>query len=196
MKNCQAGCKRQNLSIWSGEEAAHLIGYVGPINADELKKQEGKGYSSTDLIGKRELEQVLEERLKGTNGVKIGIEQEDGSEVVLAEKPVEKGENIQLIIDITLQRDLYNEMGGSPETAAAIDPVTGETLALVSSPSFDPNQASLGLSREEWKALEENKNIPLMNRFKQTYAPSSFMKPITGAVRLSEGTLTLDETVM
>ncbi|MGV7331490.1 hypothetical protein PJK51_29115, partial [Mycobacterium kansasii] len=62
-----------------GEAAAHLIGYVGPINADELKKQEGKGYSSTDLIGKRGLEQVLEERLKGTNGVKIGIEKKDGS---------------------------------------------------------------------------------------------------------------------
>ncbi|MGY6213070.1 penicillin-binding transpeptidase domain-containing protein [Cytobacillus firmus] len=178
-----------------GEASAHLIGYVGPINADELKKQEGKGYSSTDLIGKRGLEQVLEERLKGTNGVKIGIEKKDGSEAVLAEKPVENGETIQLTIDITLQRDLYNEMEGSPGTAAAIDPVTGETLALVSSPSFDPNQASLGFSGEEWKALEENKDMPLMNRFKQTYAPGSVMKPITGAVGLLEGTLTLDETI-
>ncbi|MCU1807091.1 penicillin-binding transpeptidase domain-containing protein [Cytobacillus firmus] len=178
-----------------GEASAHLIGYVGPISADELKKQEGKGYSSTDLIGKRGLEQVLEERLKGTNGVKIGIKKKDGSEVVLAEKPVKNGENIQLTIDITLQRDLYNEMEGSPGTAAAIDPVTGETLALVSSPSFDPNQASLGFSGEEWEALEENKDMPLMNRFKQTYAPGSVMKPITGAVGLSEGTLTLDETI-
>ncbi|MGM0777965.1 MAG: penicillin-binding transpeptidase domain-containing protein [Bacillota bacterium] len=178
-----------------GEASAHLIGYVGPISADELKKQEGKGYSSNDLIGKRGLEQVLEERLKGTNGVKIGIKKKDGSEVVLAEKPVENGETIQLTIDITLQRDLYNELGGSRGTAAAIDPVTGETLALVSSPSFDPNQASLGFSGEEWKALEENKNMPLMNRFKQTYAPGSVMKPITGAVGLSEGTLTLDETI-
>ncbi|KAF0822198.1 penicillin-binding transpeptidase domain-containing protein [Cytobacillus firmus] len=178
-----------------GEASAHLIGYVGPITADELKKNEEKGYSSTDIIGKRGLEQVLEERLKGTNGVKIGISKKDGSEVVLAEKPVENGETIELTIDITLQKHLYEELKGSPGTSAAINPVTGDTLALVSSPSFDPNEASLGFTADEWKQLEENKDMPLMNRFKQTYAPGSVMKPITGAVGLSEGTLTLDETI-
>lgn len=101
-----------------GEASAHLVGYVGPITADELKKNEGKGYSTTDIIGKRGLEQVLEERLKGTNGVKIGITKKDGSEVVLAEKPVENGETIELTIDITLQKHLYEELKGSPGTSA------------------------------------------------------------------------------
>ncbi len=176
-----------------GEAAAHLIGYVGPITEEEMKENEG--YSSTDMIGKRGLEQVLEKRLKGSNGIKIGIKKQDGSEVVLAEKPVENGENIQLTIDFNLQQSLFKELGGKPGTAAAIDPVTGETLALVSSPSFDPNQASLGFTGEEWKALEGNKDMPLMTRFKQTYAPGSVMKPLTGAIGLTEGTLTLDETI-
>ncbi|MBT2687201.1 penicillin-binding transpeptidase domain-containing protein [Bacillus sp. ISL-47] len=178
-----------------GESAAHLIGYVGQITAEELKEREGKGYSSTDSIGKRGLEQVLEERLKGSNGIKIGIKKKDGSEVLLAEKPVENGENIQLTIDVNLQQSLFKELGGKPGTAAAIDPVTGDTLALVSSPSFDPNQASLGFTAEEWKAIQENKDMPLMTRFKQTYAPGSVMKPLTGAIGLTEGTLTLDETI-
>ena len=176
-----------------GESAAHLIGYVGQITADEMKEREG--YSSTDIIGKRGLEQVLEERLKGSNGIKIGIQKKDGSEVVLAEKPVENGETIQLTIDMNLQRSLYTELGGKPGTAAAIDPVTGNTLALVSSPSFDPNQASLGFTADEWRAIEGNKDMPLLTRFKQTYAPGSVMKPLTGAVGLTEGTLTLDETI-
>lgn len=103
------------------------------------------------------------------------------------------GETIELTIDIALQKDLYEELKGNPGTSAAIDLVTGDTLALVSSPSFDPNEASLGFTADEWKRLEENKDMPLMNRFKQTYAPGSVLKPITGAVGLSEGTLTLDE---
>ncbi|GLB60245.1 penicillin-binding transpeptidase domain-containing protein [Cytobacillus sp. NCCP-133] len=176
-----------------GEAAAHLIGYVGSITAEEMKEHDG--YSSTDMIGKRGLEQVLEERLKGANGIKIGIQKKDGSEVMLAEKPVENGENIQLTIDMNLQQSLYKELGGKPGTAAAMDPVTGDTLALVSSPSFDPNQASLGFTADEWKSIEENKDMPLLTRFKQTYAPGSVMKPLTSAIGLTEGTLTLDETI-
>ncbi|WP_080843870.1 penicillin-binding transpeptidase domain-containing protein [Cytobacillus gottheilii] len=178
----------------AGETAAHMIGYVGPITAEELEQNDGKGYSSTDLIGKRGLEQVLEERLKGTNGVKISISKEDGSEVVLAEKPVENGEKIQLTIDLTVQEDLYEEMKGSAGTASAIDPVTGATLALVSSPSFDPNAASLGLTAQEWKTLEENELQPLLNRFSHNYVPGSVMKPITGAIGLEAGITTADET--
>ncbi|QVY61340.1 penicillin-binding transpeptidase domain-containing protein [Cytobacillus gottheilii] len=178
----------------AGESAAHLIGYVGPITAEELEKNEDKGYSSTDLIGKRGLEQVLETQLKGTNGIKISITKEDGSEAVLAEKPVENGEKIQLTIDLTVQEDLYEELKGNAGTASAIDPVTGATMALVSSPSFDPNAASLGLTVQEWKTLEENEQQPLLNRFSHNYVPGSVMKPITGAIGLEEGITTADET--
>lgn len=173
----------------AGEAAAHLIGNVATVTADDLEKNKDKGYSNNDVIGKRGLESVFEEKLKGTNGVTIGINKEDGSEVTLAEKPVENGDNVQLTIDLTLQEDLYKQLDGKPGTAAAIDPVTGETLALVSSPSFDPNEATLGYTGAKLEELENDKNQPFLNRFQHTYAPGSVIKPITGAVGLKEGTL-------
>ncbi|MEQ2528566.1 penicillin-binding transpeptidase domain-containing protein [Bacillaceae bacterium CLA-AA-H227] len=176
-----------------GEATGHLIGYVGPITAEELEKN--PGYSSTDVIGKRGLEQVLEKRLKGENGVTIYIKKEDGSEEVLAQKEVKDGENIQLTIDGTLQAEVYAEFKGEPGMAAAINPITGETLALVSSPSFNPNILVLGATAEQWKQLEEDERNPLLNRFKSTYAPGSVMKPLTASIGLESGAIDWDQTM-
>ncbi|MFJ7726082.1 penicillin-binding transpeptidase domain-containing protein [Neobacillus sp. NPDC097160] len=193
-----------------GQAAAQLVGYVGAITADELVKRKEKGYTSGDVIGKRGLEQVLDEQLKGTSGVKIVIKKKAGAgsgdaggadsaaaskDVVLAEKPVVDGKNVKLTIDADVQAAVFAELAGEAGTAAAINPVTGETLALVSSPSFDPNQAMLGFSAEEWKALQEDKQQPLTTRFKQAYAPGSVMKPLTAAVGLSGGAITPGEAV-
>ncbi|EKN66518.1 peptidoglycan glycosyltransferase [Neobacillus bataviensis LMG 21833] len=200
-----------------GAAAAQLVGYVGPITADELEKRKGKGYTSRDVIGKRGLEQVLDEQLKGTSGVKIVIKKKAGSgaagdaasapeDVVLAEKPVVDGKNVKLTIDADVQTAVFAEMAGTGSdtgsgasgeagTAAVMNPVTGETLALVSSPSFDPNQATLGFSAEEWKALQEDPRQPLTTRFKQAYAPGSVMKPLTAAVGLSGGAINPSEAL-
>ena len=75
-------------------------------------------------------------------------------------------------------------MKGEAGTAAAIHPITGETLALVSSPSFDPNILTLGATAEQWKKLQDNELNPLLNRFAATYAPGSVMKPITASIGL------------
>lgn len=188
--------KKVNARIYPyGKEAAQLIGYVGSITADELAKLKDKGYTSNDMIGKRGLEQVYDEQLKGKPGVKITIKKKTGDPVVLAEKPVEDGKNIKLTIDVDVQAAIYEELGKEAGTGAAINPVTGETLALVSSPSFDPNQATLGFSAAEWKALQEDKKQPLATRFKQAYAPGSVMKPITAAVALSSGAITPELSV-
>lgn len=170
-----------------GEAAAHLTGNIGPITADEIEKNKGKGYSNTDSIGKRGLEKVLEDRLKGENGVQIVINKEDGSEIFLAEKPVKDGENVKLTIDSTLQRTIFEELAGKPGTAVAMDPITGETLALVSSPSFNPNTLSLGATNEQWAALQDDPNKPLTIRFNKSTAPGSVIKPITAAIELNEG---------
>jgi penicillin-binding protein 3 len=172
------------------QAAAHLIGYVGAITADELGKLKDKGYTSNDMIGKRGLEQVYDEQLKGKPGVKITIKKRNGDVEVLAEKPVEDGKNVKLTIDADVQAAIFDELGKEAGTGAAINPVTGETLALVSTPSFDPNQAMLGFSAAEWKALQDNKQQPLSTRFKQAYAPGSVMKPITAGVALSSGAIT------
>ncbi|WHY86126.1 penicillin-binding transpeptidase domain-containing protein [Neobacillus novalis] len=192
------------------EAAAQLVGYVGAITADELAKRKDKGYTSQDVIGKRGLEQVLDEELKGESGVKIIIKKKgDDADVVLAEKPVADGKDVKLTIDADLQEVIYGELsaeiggadaansaGGAPAgTAAAMNPVNGETLALVSSPSFDPNQASLGFSADEWKALQEDARQPLTTRFTQGYAPGSVMKPITAAVGLTSGAVNPEEPV-
>jgi cell division protein FtsI/penicillin-binding protein 2 len=172
------------------QSAAHLIGYVGAITADELEKQKGKGYTSQDVIGKRGLEQVYDVQLKGTSGVKITIKKKAGAEEVLAEKSVMDGQNVKLTIDADLQEGIFNELAGEAGTAAALNPLTGETLALVSSPSFDPNQATLGMSAEEWKVLQDDPLKPLATRFKQGYAPGSVMKPITASVGMTSGAIT------
>lgn len=175
-----------------GETLSHLIGYVGPITADDLERLDGKGYTANDLIGRRGLEQVLEEQLKGSSGIKISIVKEDKSEKVLAEKPVTHGENVQLTIDVVMQQQLYDQLKGKAGSSAALHPTTGETLALVSSPGFDPNAMTLGISRAKRQALEENPLQPLLNRFKLTYAPGSVIKPITAAIGLNSGKLKLD----
>lgn len=178
-----------------GEAAAHLIGYVGSITAEELEKQEPGTYSANDVIGKRGLEQVLEKRLKGEQGVQILIQKEDGSETILAEKPVKNGENVKLTIDGAVQQDMYIELQGEAGMGAAIHPTTGETLALVSSPSYNPNNLSLGATAADWKALEEDPKQPLLNRFKANYTPGSVIKPITAAIALQVGTTNWQKTM-
>jgi len=171
------------------EAAAHLTGYVGAITAEELEKLKNKGYISTDMIGKSGLEEVFDEQLKGKRGVKITIKKPDGNVEVLAEKPVEDGQDIKLTIDIDLQQKLFTELVGEAGTAAAMDPTTGETLAIVSSPSYNPNQATLGFSTADWKQLNEDPNQPLRSRFNKPYAPGSVLKPITAAIGLETGKL-------
>ncbi|MDM5329758.1 penicillin-binding transpeptidase domain-containing protein [Neobacillus sp. CF12] len=177
------------------ESAAHLIGYVGSITAEELEKVKDKGYTSTDVIGKRGLEEVFDEQLKGKSGVTITIKKPDGSSEILAEKAVEDGQNLKLTIDIELQMKIYNELVGEAGTGAAIDPVSGETLALVSSPSFDPNQATLGFSSDEWKQLQEHPQKPMTARFNKAYAPGSVFKPLTASIGLSNNTITTEQTL-
>jgi penicillin-binding protein 3 len=171
------------------DAAAQLIGYVGGITGDELTKWKDKGYTSNDVIGKRGLEQVYDEQLRGEPGVKVTIKKTDGTETVLAEKAVANGKDITLTIDANAQQKIFAGMFGEAGTTAAMNPVTGETLALVSSPSFDPNQAVLGFSADAWKALQDNPLKPLSTRFKQTYAPGSTMKPITASIGLAAKSL-------
>lgn len=167
------------------EATAHLIGYVGAVSSEDLKKN--KGYSATDVIGKRGLEQILESRLKGEPGAKISIHAANGTEKIIAEDKGKEGETIRLTIDAELQKDIYEQYRNEAGSAAAIDPKTGETLALVSSPSFDPNKYVLGISSSEEAALENDPKKPLINRFSSVYTPGSTMKGITSAIALKNG---------
>jgi len=177
-----------------GESAAHLTGYVGTITAEELEKQEEGTYSEHDVIGKRGLEQIFEKRLKGEQGVRILVVN-DGKEFVLAEKPAKDGDVIRLTIDVNLQKEIFEAYDESGGTAAAINPKTGETLALVSSPAFDPNEMLYGISQKDWDRLTEDPLQPIINRFTATFAPGSVMKPITASIGLANGSMDPEEEI-
>lgn len=177
-----------------GESLSHLSGYIGVITAKQLEDRKDKGYTESDLIGRQGMELILEDRLRGTDGVRIFIEKSVGSEAVtVTEKPAVNGETISLTIDAELQKKTYEAMRGEAGTSAAVNPSTGETLALVSSPGFDPTEFMLGISGTRYKELEENPLNPLFNRFSATYAPGSTIKPVTAAIGMEAGTLNSTE---
>ena len=178
-----------------GEAAVHLIGYIGPINAEELEEKDPGQYGPNDLIGKRGLEQLYDEQLKGEKGTKILIVKDNGNEEVLAEKPVKDGENITLTIDSNIQEKIYKAYDDKSGTSAAINPQTGETLALVSSPAFNPNEFLYGITQKRLDELENDPQTPIINRFSATFAPGSVIKPITAAIGLENGTIIPDEGI-
>ena len=184
----------------SSEAIAHLIGYVGKITEEELKEIDDNSYSEEDLIGKRGLEKLYETELRGEAGVKILIEKEGETDepiyTTLAEKEVVHGKKLQLTIDINLQEFIYEEFEGKLKgTAVALHPKTGEILALVNSPSFDPLPLTYGISQSEWEKLMNDKNQPFVNRYAATYAPGSVLKPVFAAIGLENGTITHEEKI-
>ena len=178
-----------------GEASAHLVGYVQNITADELKENRGKGYTSTSVIGKAGLEKKYEKRLKGKDGVEIYIEDSDGKRKKdIAKIDVQNGETIKLTIDSTMQSKLYNELKNDAGFFVVMHPNTGALLALVSTPSYDPNDFTLGLSTEKWNAIKDNENKPMLTRYLQSYCPGSTFKAVTGAVGLTTGKLSTSDT--
>lgn len=178
-----------------GEEAAHLIGYVQKVNADDLKEQEGKGYNANSLIGKSGLEKTYEDTLRGIDGKEIYITDENGNRLTtLAKQEKQDGRDVKLTIDSDIQKQLYEQLKDDKGFFVVMNPETGELLATVSTPSYDSNDFVLGLTNDEWNALNNDENKPLYNRFLQSYCPGSTFKPITAAIGLSSGKLTTDTT--
>ena len=168
-----------------GSEAAHLTGYVQNITADELEKNKGKGYSSSSVIGKVGLEKAYEDTLRGTDGVEIYIEDKDGEKKnVVASSKLKDGEDVTVTIDNNMQKLLYGQLESDKGFAVAMNPNTGEVLAMVSTPSYDPNDFILGISDSKWSELNNDDKKPLFNRFQSTFAPGSSFKPITAAIGL------------
>ena len=173
-----------------GEAAAHLVGYVQGVTAEDLEKHAGEGYTASSVIGRSGVEGLFEKELKGQNGYRIYIVDSEGKEKAeLASKLVQHGQNIQLTIDASLQVSLYEQFKEDKSCSVAMNPYTGEVLALVSTPSYDNNDFIMGLSNEQWAALNEDENLPMYNRFRQVWCPGSTFKPITAAVGLESGAI-------
>ena len=176
-----------------GELASHVIGYIGRINAKDKERieddDEDGNYRGTEYIGKLGVEQKYERELHGTTGVQE-VETSAGGRAIrrLSSRPAIPGQNIVLSIDIQLQKlieDLYGPRRGA---LVAMDPKTGEVLAFVSKPTFDPNLFVEGIDVENWQALSESIDKPLLNRaLRGTYPPGSTYKPFMALGALSTG---------
>ena len=165
-----------------GELASHVIGYIGRINQSEKERID-------EYIGKLGVEQSYEQQLHGITGVEQ-VETSAGGRAVrkLASNPATPGNTVVMSIDIKLQKlieDLYGDRRGA---LVAIDPKTGEVLAFVSKPTFDPNLFVEGIDSENWQALNESLDKPLLNRaLRGTYPPGSTYKPFMALAALETG---------
>ncbi|MDA8444579.1 penicillin-binding protein 2 [Paracidovorax valerianellae] len=173
-----------------GEVASHAIGYIGRINQREKERiddsEDAANYRGTDHIGKLGVEQGFESTLHGLTGVER-METSAGGHAVrrLASHPATPGNTVMLSIDIKLQKMIEEMFGDRRGALVAIDPRNGEVVALVSKPTFDPNLFVEGIDSENWQALNESIDKPLLNRaLRGTYPPGSTYKPFMALAAL------------
>lgn len=194
------------------ELAAHIFGYVSEISDGELENRKGESYRSGDIIGKFGLEKVYDQDLRGVDGggqVEVDV---TGKPVqILGKKEPIPGNNLILTIDEKIQKateraideQLYylqtkTEFRNAKAAAAVVmNPQTGEILAMVSRPAFNPNLFARGISTKDWKEINENPNYPLDNKaITGEYPPGSTFKIVTGAAALEEGKVTPEEKIL
>ncbi|HZQ91185.1 MAG TPA: penicillin-binding protein 2 [Terriglobales bacterium] len=168
---------------------AHTIGYVGEVSEDMLNQPQYELYEPGMIVGKSGLEQQYNDLLMGKDGSRRAVVNSRGKEVDrLSETPAEPGKPLKLTIDLDLQIAAEVAMGDKNGAIVAMDPRTGEILAMVSRPTFDPNAFSVRISRQEWARLATDDEHPLMNKAIQAQlAPGSVFKIIMSVAGLQEG---------
>ena len=177
-----------------GRSAAHLVGYIQNINAEELEALRDEGYHMNSVIGRAGLESIYESQLRAIDGREIFIVDSSGNRTVtLARTPAVNGNDIWLTIDGNIQRRLYEQFHADNSASVAMNPLTGEVLALVSTPTYDPNDFVRGMTARTWAGLNENPNLPMFNRFRATFSPGSTMKAVTAAIGIETGVFTANE---
>jgi penicillin-binding protein 2 len=172
-----------------GVYTAHVLGYVGRINEEELKRIDVSNYRGTSYIGKGGVEKAYEDELHGRVGhQQVEVNAKGRVLRVLESEPPAPGKDLRLYLDIRLQQDAAAALEGLRGAAVAIDPATGGVLAMVSSPSFDPNPFVLGIGIEEYAALRDSLDVPLFDRaLRGQYPPGSTVKPFVGLGGLATG---------
>ena len=169
------------------DQTAPVLGYLGEVTAEELAR--GAGLQAGELIGKKGIEQTYDERLRGRQGERVVVVDSRGR--LLEESQghaAQAGESLTLTLDLDLQQRAESALGEEVGAVVALDPRSGEVLALASSPSFNPNLFARRLGREDWQAILTHPYHPLQNRALQnTYSPGSIFKIVVGLAGLGEG---------
>ena len=186
--------RKKEARVYSqGEAAAHITGYIGEVSQNWIKTHQNYDYRSGDIVGRSGLERAFETKLRSKVGYKLYLENNDGDKNLLMKKEPQRGEDIYTTIDIALQKKAWQELSGHNGAVIILDPQSDEILAITSSPSFDPNLFSIGISADEWNKIRVNKDNPMLNRATQgLYPPGSIFKIITASAALDTGVFNVD----
>ncbi|EIL89553.1 penicillin-binding protein 2 [Rhodanobacter spathiphylli] len=181
-----------------GAMFAHVVGYVGRIDADDVDRLDPVRYKGTSHVGRSGIERSYEDMLHGTPGYELLEVNADGrTQRVLETHAPKPGKNLYLSIDMRLQKAAEEAFAGRPGAAVAIDPRNGQVLAMVSVPTFDPNLFVNGISQADYSALTNDPEKPLYNRaLRGVYPPGSTVKPLVGLAGLESGLRTPQDTVV
>ncbi len=168
--------------------AAHMIGYVGEVSEEMLQQAQYAYYEPGDVVGRSGIEETYDQLLRGTDGSHDVLVDSHGREVgVLGNEPAVPGKDLRLTVDLDIQRAAENAMGNRNGAMIAMDPHTGEVLAMVSRPVFDPNRFAVRIGREDWTKLVTDPDHPLLNKAIQAQlAPGSTFKVIMSVAGLEE----------
>ncbi|MCL5421100.1 MAG: penicillin-binding protein 2 [Nitrospirae bacterium] len=174
-----------------GSVGAHLIGYLGKPNEFQAQSPDFKDVPSDAFIGQWGIERLYDRQLRGIPGGKIIEVDALGRELRLLQgKSPTRGDDIWLAMDINIQKEAEESFGDRTGAMVAIKPDTGELLAFVSKPSFDPNLFARGIKYKQWEELNQNRKLPLLNRALQSqYPPGSTFKIVTAIAALEEGSI-------
>ncbi len=177
---------------------AHLVGYVGEVSEEMLNQPRFELYNSGDVVGQSGIEAEYNDTLMGKNGSRRVMVNSKGKEVgELSDTPAVPGKALQLTIDLDLQIAAEEALGDRPGAIVAMDPRSGEILAMVSRPTFDPNSFAVHISNKEWTALLNDPGKPLLNKAIQAQlAPGSVFKVIMSVAGLQEKAITPEQKVV
>jgi penicillin-binding protein 2 len=176
----------------NGDLAAHVLGYTGELNDEELAKRKAEGYRLGDIVGQMGVEEAFEQRLRGEWGGQQ-VEVDGAGQVlrVLGQKKAKPGKDVYLTLDLEVQKAAEAALGDRKGAIIALNPKTGDVLAMVSRPSFDPNIFSKRISPDIWKQLQ-GKDHPFVNRALQGFPPASTFKVVTATAGMESGKFSPD----
>lgn len=171
----------------NGDLAAHILGYTGELNDEELEKRKAEGYRLGDIVGQMGIEESYEQLLRGEWGGQQ-VEVDGAGQVlrILGEKEAKSGKDVQTTLDLTVQKAAEAALGNRKGAIVALDPNTGAVLAMVSRPTFDPNIFSTRVTADTWKQLQA-KGTPFVNRALRGFPPASTFKVVTQTAGMESG---------